>query len=87
MSRLRRRAKWTVMASSPNEHLDEISLSIIRRGHEIDVSANDERASSGYLMLIRGQVSAGRETPAVQGAIWMVGDDSAFEPARRAGPR
>ena len=75
------------MASSPNEHLDEISLSIIRRGHEIDVSANDERASSGYLMLIRGQVSAGRETPAVQGAIWMVGDDSAFEPARRAGPR
>jgi hypothetical protein len=30
------------MASSPNEHLDEISLSIIRRDHEIDVSANDE---------------------------------------------
>jgi hypothetical protein len=74
------------MASGPNEHLDEISLSI-RRDDEIDVSGNDEIASRGYPVLIRGPVSAGRETPAVQDAICMVGDDSAFEPARRARPR
>jgi hypothetical protein len=69
----------------------ETKLSLyIRRDDEIDVSGNDESASRGYLMLssypmlIRGPVSAGRKTPAVLDAIWMAGDDSALEPARRA---
>jgi hypothetical protein len=87
MSRLRRRAKWTVRAGGPNEDLDDIRLSIIRRDDEINVSADDESASRGHSMLIRGPVSAARDTPAVQGAILMVGDDRALEPALRAGPR
>jgi hypothetical protein len=63
------------------------SASYIRRDDEIDVSDNDESASRGYPMLIRGPVSAGREAPAVQGAVSTAGGDGAFQPARRAGPR
>jgi hypothetical protein len=47
------------------------------------IGANDERAPRGHLMSIRGPASAGYETPAAKGFIWMVGDDDAFEPARR----
>jgi hypothetical protein len=60
------------MVGGPNGHLDEVGL-----------SAETTNASRGYLMLIRGLVSA----RAAEGAISMIGDDGAFEPTRRPGSR
>jgi hypothetical protein len=51
------------------------------------VSDNDQRASRGYVVLVRRSASAGCETLAAKGAIWMIGDDSGFAPARRSGSR
>jgi hypothetical protein len=65
------------MASGPNNNPDEISI----------VCGNDERASRGYLMLIRGPISARRDARAVEDAISMIGDEGAVESARRPGLR